>query len=306
MQAALLHLDDALAGQSGLRDRTLATGAREVTANDLGPALRLWSRPAALAAIQERVRDTLPAAAGPRLVFAGSGDFHHLTPCLLARAIEIAPGPPITVVHIDNHPDWVRWDGGLHCGSWVGAAARLPGVAKVVTLGVCSSDIGRGRMRAGDLDLISDGRLALFPYRTPGSVGALEIRGRAWPTIEALGLQSFLARLMGEIATEAVYLTLDKDVLRAADAATNWDQGLMSAGELFAILGVVLAERRVIGADVVGDWSAPTYGGGPAAALLKRAEALLDQPWRAPSAEARAANETVNLRLLDLFEELAR
>lgn len=303
MLPALLHLDDALAGQSCLRGRTLASGGCEVAVSDLGPALRLWSRPAALEAFRLRLRDALPAGAGPRLVFAGSGDFHHLTPCLLARALEVAPGPPVTVVHVDNHPDWVRWERGLHCGSWVGAAARMAGVAKVVTLGVCSRDVARGRSRQGDLDLVSEGRLALFAYRSPGG-GALEVRGRSWPTIEALGLQAFLARLREEIATEAIYLTLDKDVLRPSDAATNWDQGLMSTGELLAILGVILAEHRLIGADVVGDWSAPTYGGGLAATFLKQAEAILDQPWRSPTAEALAANEAVNLSLLDLFAEL--
>jgi hypothetical protein len=79
----------------------------------------------------------------------------------------------------------------------------------------------------------------------------------------------------------------------------------MSADELFAILRTVLAHRRVIGADVVGDWSQPAYGGGPAAALLKRAEALLDQPWRGPGPDACARNEAANLRLLDLFADAA-
>jgi arginase family enzyme len=305
MRAALLHLDDALAGQADLRGLVLAAEGRVVAANDLGPALRLWSRPPALEAIARRVREHLPAASGPRLVFAGSGDFHHVTPCLLARALEAAPVESVTVVHIDNHPDWVRWTGGLHCGSWVGAAARLPGVARVVTLGVCSGDIRRGRAREGDLDLVSEDRLALFAYRAPDGARTLQVRDRSWPTIEALGIAAFVARLLQEIPTEAVYLTLDKDVLRPADAATNWDQGRMSAEELFAILGAVLAHRRVIGADVVGDWSAPAYGGGAVAALLKQGEALLDQPWRAPPAAARAANEAVNLRLLGLFADAA-
>jgi len=45
--------------------------------------------------------------------------------------------------------------------------------------------------------------------------------------------------------------------------------------------------------------------GGAVAALLKQGEALLDQPWRAPPAAARAANEAVNLRLLGLFADAA-
>jgi arginase family enzyme len=306
MRAALLQLDDAMDGQPRLRDRAAAAGGETVTAGDLGPALRLWSRPGPLQALMSRVRENLPAGLGPRLVFAGSGDFHHVTPTLLARALETQPGGPVTVLHLDNHPDWVRYANGLHCGSWVGAAARTPGVAKVVTVGVCSGDVGAGRTRQGDLSLIRENRLALYAYRAPDGGGSLSLAGRTWPTIETLGLAAFLARLLAEITTERVYVTLDKDVLRRADAATNWDQGRMGADELFAILRAVLARHRLIGADVVGDWSRPAYGGGGMAALMKRGEALLDQPWRAPDGpRADAVNEAINLRLLDLFAEAA-
>lgn len=305
MRAALLHLDDALAGQARLRARALAGGAAVVAANDLGPDLRLWSRMPALVRLGRRLRDGLPSSVGPRLVFAGSGDFHHVTPGLVARALEAAPGGPVTVVHIDNHPDWVRYANGLHCGSWVGAAARTAGVAGVITLGVCSGDVGRGRSHEGDLSLVAEDRLTLYAYRSPDGGPDLTVHGRSWPTIEALGIDAFVELLLRKIGTERVYLTLDKDVLRPADAATNWDQGRMSADELFAILRAVLAHRRVIGADVVGDWSRPAYGGGLVAVALKRAEALLDQPWRAPGPDGDAVNEALNLRLLDLFAEAA-
>jgi hypothetical protein len=306
MRAAVLQLDDALAGQPRLRERAAMGGGVTVSADDLGPALRLWGRPASLTALEARIRQMLPAARGPRLVFAGSGDFHHVTPTLLARALESQPGGPVTVLHLDNHPDWVRYADGLHCGSWVGAAARTPGVAKVVTVGVCSRDVGAGRVRQGDLSLILEDRLALYAYRAPDGGGSLTLAGRTWPTIEALGLAAFLKRLLAEITTERVYVTLDKDVLCAADAATNWDQGQMTACDLFAVLRCVLAGHRVIGADVVGDWSRPTYGGGGLAGLLKRGEALLDQPWRAPdAAAAHMVNEAINLRLLDLFADAA-
>lgn len=306
MRAAFLQLDDALAGQSRLRRRAAMAGGEAVIADDLGPSLRLWSRQGPLGALQTRVRQLLPADRGPRLVFAGSGDFHHVTPTLLSRALESRQGGPVTVLHLDNHPDWVRYAGGLHCGSWVGAAARTPGVAKVVTVGVCSADVGAARARQGDLSLIREDRVAVYAYRAPDGGDSLTVAGRTWPTIETLGLSEFLTRLLAEISTERVYVTLDKDVLRVDDAATNWDQGRMTADELFVILRTVLAHRHVIGADVVGDWSQPAYGGGILAGLMKRGEALLDQPWSAPEgSRADAVNEAVNLRLLDLFAEAA-
>src|SRR5512146_2851741 len=149
MRAALLQLDDALDRQPALMARVVAEGGRVVAARDLGPAMRLWSREETLAALRARFAEASPEGEA-ELVFAGSGDFHHVTPLLLERAAARA-GEPVTVLHFDNHPDWVRFARGRHCGSWVGRAARMSGVARVVTIGVTSPDIGRARARDGDL-----------------------------------------------------------------------------------------------------------------------------------------------------------
>ncbi len=301
MRAALICLDDALIRQPKLAARVTALGGAALDLRDLGPALRLWSRPPALEQLRRRLADALPATAGPSLAFCGSGDFHHVTPILLERAISAAGGGPVTVLHFDNHPDWVRYGAGAHCGSWVGWAARLPGVAKVVTVGVCSPDIRRPNPRRADLDLVSEGRLELYAYRDPAGGCSVDLGGRSWPTIADMGEAAFADFLPGRIATEAVYVTIDKDVLRAEDAATNWDQGQTSLSFLKTMLARVLQDHRLIGADVVGDWSQAIYGGGVVAGLMKRGEALLDQPWTPPPADARAANETVNLELLQII-----
>jgi hypothetical protein len=305
MRPAILQLDDALARQPALAERVLAGGGRVLAARDLGPALRLWSRTATLEALRRRLADGAGADDETEVVFAGSGDFHHVTPLLLERAVARA-GEPVTVLHFDNHPDWVRFAQGRHCGSWVGRAARLPGVARVITVGVTSPDIGRARAREGDLALISEDRLDLFAWTAPDGGEAVTLGGRAWPTIAALGESAFMSRLADAVPTRAVYVTLDKDVLRPQDAVTNWDQGQASLDFVTAAIRCACAGRRLVGADVVGDWSRPVYGGGPAAWLLKQGEALLDQPWGRPEPkDASAVNETTNLRLLALFAELA-
>ena len=305
MRAALLHLDDALCSQTILRDRVIAAGGRSLDYQDLGPSLRLWSRPPSLDRLERRLRASLGAEEGPRLVFMGSGDFHHVTPLLLRRACEAAGEPAVTVIHFDNHPDWVKFGPGAHCGSWVGRAARLPGVAKVITVGVCSGDIDRPRAKGADLSLILDEKVELYPYRAPKGASGLKLCGREWASIETMGEAAFVDFLPGRISTEAVYITIDKDVLRAEDAATNWDQGLTSQGYLATLIRAAVAGRKLIGADVVGDWSPPRYGFG-LNALLKRSEALLDQPWRAPSpTTAHEVNSRVNLALLDVFDAVA-
>jgi hypothetical protein len=301
MRAALLHLDDALMQQAALVGQVAVGGGRDLDFRDLGPALRLWSRPRALDHLGARLRRDLPASAGPALVFLGSGDFHHVTPILLARAIEASGASAVTVLHFDNHPDWVRFSNGAHCGSWVGSAARMRGVARVITVGVCSSDIHQPSPRRADLDLLLEGRLEMYAYQAQGGATSVELCGRSWPTIEAMGEAAFADFLPSRVETEAIYITIDKDVLRACDAATNWDQGRTSLDFLKALLTPLIQAHRVIGADVVGDWSQAVYGGGPLAALLKRGEAMLDQPRRRPGAQACAANEPVNLDLLALI-----
>ena len=306
MRTALLHLDGALEEQRKLTRAVSSHGGRGVDLRDLGPALRLWSRPWALQRFRARVASDLPASEGATLVFAGSGDFHHITPTLLARASEAAGDPPVTLLHFDNHPDWVRFSNGAHCGSWVGWAARLPNVVRVVTVGVCSNDIHRPQAKGADLDLVSEGRVELYAYRAPRGARKVAVADREWSTIEAMGKVAFLDFLPTRIPTKNVYLTIDKDVLRAADAGTNWDQGRTSLAFLKAMLTRIGEHHRVIGADVVGDWSRPVYGGGLLASLLKRGEAMLDQPWSKPQAGARAVNETVNLELLKLIAGFGR
>jgi arginase family enzyme len=305
VNVALLHLDDALTVQDRLRRAVREAGGRLVDCRDLGPALRLWSRPPVLSQLRERLAVALPNSLGPLMVFCGSGDFHHVTPLLLERAIAAAGGPDVTLLHFDNHPDWVKFSPGAHCGSWAGQAARLPEVTKVVTVGVCSHDIDRPRARGADLSVVERDMLELYPYRTPDGAERLAVCGREWPSIESMGEAAFADFLPGRIRTEAVYITIDKDVLRPEDAGTNWDQGRTSLSFLKALIARVAAGRRVIGADVVGDWSKAVYGGGLLAWALKSGEALLDQPWRAPPPALRAANEDVNLELLDLIAGVA-
>jgi hypothetical protein len=305
MRPVILQLDDAFERQPALGREVLARGGRVLAARDLGPPLRLWSRASTLGELKRRLADCLPMRGEAEVVFAGSGDFHHVTPLLLERAIAAA-GEPVTLIHFDNHPDWVRHAPGRHCGSWVGRAARLDGVGRVVTIGVTSPDIGRARARQGDLALIAEDRLDLFAWAAPDGGDEVVLEGRAWPTISALGEAAFLDLLEAAVPTGAVYVTLDKDVLRAEDAVTNWDQGLASLDFVMAAVRRLAESRRIVGADVVGDWSSPVYGGGAGAGLLKLGEAMLDQPWSRPEpVDAGQVNEAVNLRLLEMFEGLA-
>src|SRR6185295_6759982 len=96
--------------------------------------------------------------------------------------------------------------------------------------------------------------------------------------IRGTGEQNFIDYLISRISTEAVYLTIDKDVLTREDAITNWDQGCMRLPYLLSIIGEISSHFRVLGADVIGDHSTPTYSGSLRSKLSKRYEIFKDHP----------------------------
>jgi hypothetical protein len=290
MQLLLLHLDDALELQPDFIRACLNAGADEIQADNEGRAIRLWGKNPDLSAVRTKLaRRMLRGRKDPHLCFMGSGDFHHVTALLLDVTLE-KDGRPATVIHFDNHPDWVHFKDGIHCGSWVNRALEHSQVRKVITVGVCSDDLKKPEWKGANLSLLKQGTLELYPYDHPpsrvkkeygsGSSYRQDSGSLCWNTIAAVGEQNFIDRLLSRIETEAVYLTIDKDVLAREDAVTNWDQGSMRLPYLLTLISEIGCRHRIVGADVTGDYSFPAYAGGLWTTLLKHAEILLDQPRR--------------------------
>jgi len=249
-----------------------------VDLRDLGPSLRLWSRGKNIDAARARIA----ASPDPRpsITFMGSGDFHHLATLLVERVEE-----PLTLLHFDNHPDWVRLAPRWHCGSWVNRVLALPNVQRVVTVGCCSDDLVDPGRKGGNLPALDAGRLALFPWQH----GASHVRRRLtdgpghawrdghihWRNLAAMPMQQAIDAVLAAIPTEAIWITIDKDVLPESEALTNWDQGQMPLAALLAMLRAAGERKRVTGADICGEYSPPRH-----ANWLKRIESKMDQPVR--------------------------
>jgi arginase family enzyme len=277
-----------------------------VDLRDLGPSLRLWSRRRNVDAARARIA----AAADPRpsVTFMGSGDFHHLA-ALLAERIE----EPFTLLHFDNHPDWVRLAPRWHCGSWINRVLALPNVQRVVTVGCCSDDLADPGRKGGNLPALDAGRLALFPWQHEASRVRRHIadgpghawrEGRIhWRNLADMRLQEAIDTVMAAIPTEAVWITIDKDVLPEREALTNWDQGQMPLAALLAMLQAAGQRKRVLGADICGEYSPPRH-----ANWLKRVESKMDQPARGTADQERIeGNVRSNCALAQiLFEACAR
>jgi arginase family enzyme len=263
---------DALTGAAAWASTT------RVDLTDLGPALRLWSRRRNIDAARARLAAT--ADPRPSVTFMGSGDFHHLA-ALLAERVE----EPFTLLHFDNHPDWVRLAPRWHCGSWVNRVLALPNVARVVTVGVCSDDLVDPGRKGGNLPALDSGRLALFPWQHAAS----HVRRRIadgpghtwhdgyihWRNLADMPLPEATDAVLAAIPTAAIWITIDKDVLPEQEALTNWDQGQMPLVALLAMLQAAGQHKRVLGADVCGEYSPPRHRN-----WFKRIEARMDQPVR--------------------------
>ena len=305
MHLQILDLDGSLAAQASLRTVAPWTSVSTLPLSDLGPRLRLWSRNRTM----DRARERIAAGARPEptLSLLGSGDFHHLAVLLMERA-----SAPITIIHIDNHPDWVRLAPRWHCGSWVNQALKLPQVAKIITLGVCSDDLVRPDLKGGNLPALAAGRIALFPWQhapsrvwrriADGAGHRYENGHLIWRNLAKTGVEQGLDVIIPLITTEAIWLSIDKDVLPESEALTNWDQGQMPLAAVVQAIRILGAHKRLVGADICGEFSPPRHRN-----LFKRWEARMDQPQRTTlNAQLLARNERTNRELLVAIEQAAR
>ena len=322
MRLNFLHLDDALMRQDEFVKAGRSRGARDIDLRQFGPNVRLWARgPEWQVFAGLLAREFVVPQNGQSVVtWIGSGDFHHVT-ALLVELLAKARGIPITVVAFDNHPDWVNMRTTVHCGSWVKHVLDRKIADRVVGIGMTSRDFSWAELKRAGLEAVADGRLVLFPIADAASLvlgnygsGATHRQtGRrlSWRGIAAEPNDQEAERVLAAIATPAIYITIDKDVLVSRDARTNWDQGQMKLEQLLAWLRILIRHHTIVGVDVTGDYSRAKLGGPAIDQFLKRSEMILDQPgalsaqFLSPRDEAAASavNERTNLAILNMLEE---
>lgn len=315
MHLNILHLDDAFAGQADFMAACEARSANQVSAQKIGAEVRLWGRRAAMEKLQGRLKVELKGLKSdqPVVTWMGSGDFHHVT-ALIASCLADARGMPFTIVHIDNHPDWVKFRNGIHCGSWVSYVLKNRIAERVVSVGMTSGDLSCPELKHADLSLIATQRQIIFPLhetstfvvRSYGSGRSHRSCGMrlSWKRFGNNEDNSGHFEAAAAVETEAIYVTLDKDALAPADAATNWDQGTLRLDGVLEWLRALMSRHIVLGVDVIGDRSTQMYGGSNFDRLLKRSEALLDQPRLSPGgSDTPKINQAANLKLLAALED---
>jgi arginase family enzyme len=298
MHLQIFELDGSLTAQTSLVDAAPWQSIRTIDLHDIAPRLRLWARRSTIEQTRQRLSD-VGALIDSTITLLGSGDFHHVAALLHERVRE-----PFTLIHFDNHPDWVRLAPRWHCGSWMNRTLALPLLARAITLGPCSDDLIHPGLKGGNLAALDSGRLILYPWsHAPSRIwhsiadgpGHRYERGFIyWRNLCERELDEAISAVIAEIPTQGVWISVDKDVLPEDEVVTNWDQGQMPLDAMLRFVRAIVTERRVLGADICGEYASADH-----ANPLKRWEARRDQPHRTDVATARLeANERVNRALL--------
>jgi arginase family enzyme len=184
----------------------------------------------------------------------GSGNYHYVSYFLLSEIPH-----PFALVLFDHHTDLAGGadeamrDTPLTCGTWVSwALHRLPRLRRVVIVGAQPPKPAHQLHPGHAEDNALTGTCALSaPDHATHAVTLLdETQVRRHPP---RALARKMDRALGGLP---VYISIDKDVLRPTDAATEWDAGSLRLATLLYWLVWLRRSRRVVGIDICGEWPA--------------------------------------------------
>jgi arginase family enzyme len=191
----------------------------------------------AVAAIRKRIAGAgIDDAQG--IHFIDSGNYHYMSKIWTDMVQE-----PFTLVVFDHHPDMQepRFGNILSCGGWVKKVLEENKfVEQVILIGVADHLVDEIRTeiyQTGDaniLDKVTFVRESVLPAVT------LERSDRVHFTFHIPH-------------STPVYISIDKDALAPAYAATNWDQGSLDIAALKNIISGLAANHRILGVDICGE-----------------------------------------------------
>lgn len=175
------------------------------------------------AAIYNRVRKRRNRG----ITFIGSGNYHYVSFLLLSEIKE-----PFTLILFDYHTDMLENPDAniISCGSWVLHALKyLPQLKKVIIIGVEEA-------LAKAIPKLYQEKVIAFPHHR-------------------VDLDPELPRkLIAEINTNAVYISIDKDVLSESEVYTDWEQGTLTLEKLEEMLWYISTRKKIVGEDICGEY----------------------------------------------------
>lgn len=156
--------------------------------------------------------------------YLGSGDYHHLTLSILEQ---FGITENFTLILFDHHHDGhdFPYEEMVSCGSWLNNALETtPFLKEILITGVSEENAREGNWNQKIRMLTEE----------------------EWT-------EETVTQFFGTIQTQAVYVSIDRDLLATNEVLTDWDQGTLSLAALLAALSLLLKNHTLIGADICGD-----------------------------------------------------
>jgi len=298
----ILNFDSSITKQAGLMDWYKPA---VVELGKIGPNCRHWVN----RKYAKQVKESLAPELRNAITFVGSGDFHHISSLLISQFKD-----PLSVIIFDHHPDLSCLPPSLGCGSWVWDILKKKNIKKVVSFGPSSADLDTAGILTTGLKAFQNDRFEIYPYKHAPSKSffrkipqnsSVSIKSGFlsdeinWKSLESQDLEKFAALVFKRIPTRQVYVSIDKDCLKAEYALTNWEEGMLSLNELLLMLKLIRSNFEIVGLDILGDYSEPKVKG-----LIKNIIVKMDHPdnYTAKSRSddlINSVNQDTNMKILE-------
>ncbi|WP_106495311.1 arginase family protein [Lentibacillus sp. Marseille-P4043] len=188
------------------------------------PSTNLFCEKESLFQIDQRLRQRRMS----QITFLGSGNYHYVSYLLLSEIQR-----PFSLVLFDHHTDMFPSpsDSLIACGSWVRESLeKLPMLKKVIIIGV-NEDWQQ------QIPSFAEEKMAVYSKQSLHTDYSNTIKS-----------------IMKEIATDTVYISIDKDVLDLKEAVTAWDHGTMNLNQLMEIVEKIISDKDISGIDICGEY----------------------------------------------------
>ena len=169
--------------------------------------------------------------------FFDNGNYHYMSKIWTDMVQE-----PFSLVIFDHHPDMQepRFGNILSCGGWVKKVLdENKFIDNVVIIGVADHLVEEIPPH-DKVTFIRESELYQIPgqARNDAIASTVQTSWRPWSR---------------HLESASLYISIDKDALSPAHAATNWDQGSFSIEHMKAIISAIAKDRKIIGVDICGE-----------------------------------------------------
>ena len=218
--------------------------------------------------------------------FFDNGNYHYMSKIWTDMVQE-----PFSLVVFDHHPDMQapRFGNILSCGGWVKKVLdKNQFINNVVIIGVADhlvDEIRAELSQAGDADILD--KVTFIRESEICETGTPMSFSRTSTSFSRMR-ESLRSPTESGMTEGRIYISIDKDALSPAYAATNWDQGSLDIATLKEIIANLAANHKIIGVDICGE----------------RARDFAGDEYHTVQ-EADALNDRINRELSDFLTSLA-